>query len=81
MAVYTIKKEDLIMTMEEKNICMTMEKKYSCFEVRYPSEHPLEEGKYFGKTPIFEQALKAVKAIGGVLYGIKPDGTYVLIFY
>lgn len=36
-----------------------MKEKYISFEVRYPSEHPTEEGRYFGKSPIFAQALNA----------------------
>lgn len=60
---------------------MTMQEKYISFEVHYPSKHPQRNGEYFGKTPIFEQALKAAQAIGGALYGIAPDGTRVFILY
>ncbi len=58
-----------------------MQDKYISFEVHYPSRHPKEDGKYFGKTPIFEQALNAARDIGGSLYGYLPDGTRVLILY
>lgn len=58
-----------------------MQYQYVYYEVRYPSEHPIEHGRYFGKTPIFEQALNAAKAIGGPLYGVTADGTYVSIWY
>lgn len=58
-----------------------MKEKYIGFEVHYPANNPQASSKYFGKTPIFEQALKAAKSIGGALYGITPDGTHVLIIY
>ena len=60
---------------------MTMQEKYTGFEIHYPADHPQANGKYFGKTPIFEQALKAAQSIGGALYGITPDGTRVFILY
>lgn len=60
---------------------MTMQEKYIGFEIHYPANNPQTDGKYFGKTPIFEQALKAAQSIGGALYGITPDGTRVSIIY
>lgn len=59
---------------------MTNEK-YISFEIHYPSDHPQAEGKYFGKTPIFEQALNAAQSIGGSLYGITSSGRRVFIIY
>lgn len=58
-----------------------MKNKYVSYEVRYSSEIPTENGKYFGKTPIFEQALTAAKKIKGSLYGILPNGEAVWILY
>ena len=58
-----------------------MNNNYIGFEIHYPAERPQDTGKYLGKTPIFEQALKAAQSIGGALYGITPDGTRVFIFY
>lgn len=58
-----------------------MNSKYVGFEIHYPSYDPHKEGKYFGKAPIFEQALKAAQSINGVLYGILPEGTRVIILY
>lgn len=58
-----------------------MREKYIGFEIHYPANNPQTDGEYFGKTPIFEQALKAAKSIGGALYGITPDGAHVLIIY
>lgn len=55
--------------------------KYIGYEIHYPASAPTENGKYFGRTPILEQALQAAKAIGGALYGIKADGTRVFILY
>lgn len=55
--------------------------KYIGYEIHYPASCPTETGKYFGRTPIFEQAVKAAKAIKGALYGIMEDGTRVFIFY
>lgn len=54
---------------------------YIGYESHYPAARPTERGEYFGRTPIFEQALQAAKAIGGALYGIKADGTLVFIIY
>lgn len=54
---------------------------YVGYEVRYPAKSPKENGKYFGKTPVFEQALTAAKRIGGPLYGIKKDGEKIMILY
>lgn len=58
-----------------------MKENYKGYEVRYPVTRPTETGAYFGKTPIFEQALGAARKIGGSLYGITADGKRVLIFY
>ena len=44
---------------------MFKKEKYIGFEIHYPADHPQANGKYFGKTPIFEQALKAAQSIGG----------------
>lgn len=60
---------------------MTMQEKYIGFEIHYPANNPQSGGKYFGKTPIFEQAIKAAQSIGGALYGITLDGTRVFIIY
>lgn len=58
-----------------------MKEKYISFEVRYPSENPTEEGRYFGKSPIYAQALNDAKKIGGSLYGITESGKKVFILY
>lgn len=60
---------------------MFMKEKYIGFEIHYPADHPQANGKYFGKTTIFEQALKAAQSIGGALYGITPDGKRIFILY
>lgn len=54
---------------------------YIGFEIHYPATRPTENGKYFGRTPIFEQALNAVKSINGALYGITSTGQRIFIFY
>ena len=59
----------------------SLQDEYICFEVHYPADHPQSHGKYFGKTPIFEQALKAAQAIGGALYGITTAGVRIFILY
>ena len=58
-----------------------MEYSYVGYEVHYPSHVPTEEGAYFGKTPILEQALDAARAINGTLYGITTDGQRIIIWY
>ena len=60
---------------------MFKKEKYIGFEIHYPADPPQANGKYFGKTPIFEQALKAAQSIGGALYGITPDGKRIFILY
>ena len=60
---------------------MFKKEKYIGFEIHYPADHPQANGKYFGKTPIFEQALKAAQSLGGALYGITPDGKRIFILY
>ena len=60
---------------------MFKKEKYIGFEIHYPADHPQANGKYFGKTPIFEQALKAAQSIGGALYGITADGKRIFILY
>ena len=58
-----------------------MKHEYVGYEIHYPAERPTDDGKYFGKSPIFEQAIKAAQAIGGALYGITADGQRVFILY
>lgn len=58
-----------------------MKENYKGYEVHYPATAPNENGAYFGKTPIFEQALGAARKIGGSLYGITADGGRVMILY
>lgn len=58
-----------------------MKYSYVEYEVHYPSYVPTEEGAYFGKTPILEQALNAARAIKGTLYGITTDGQRIVIWY
>lgn len=57
---------------------------YICFEVWEGSKDPKAHGKYIGKTPIFEQAIGAVKesAKRGVicfLKGVRADGVKVYL--
>ena len=54
---------------------------YAYYEIRKPPNLPTENGVYYGKTPILEQALNVARSINGILYGITTDGTRVLIFY
>lgn len=58
-----------------------MRNDYVGFEVRRPANSPTENGEYYGKTPVFEQALGAAKSIGGALYGITASGEKVFICY
>lgn len=55
-----------------------MERKFVEYEVRWPAKSPTENGEYFGKTPIFEQALNAANNIHGILYGITETGEKVI---
>lgn len=58
-----------------------MKYNYKEYEVRYPSKYPTDEGKYFGRTPILEQAVNAAKGINGCLYGITESGEKITIWY
>ena len=61
-----------------------MSKKYTWFEVCECPKNPTEEGKYVGKTPVYEQALTAcekAKANGKTYFikAVKADGTKVVL--
>ncbi len=58
-----------------------MKGKYTHYEIWTASDKPTEEGTYYGKTPILEQALNVERAIGGNLYGITEDGQRVYILF
>lgn len=58
-----------------------MKYNYKYYEVRYPAKHPTDEGIYFGKTPILEQALNAAKAINGYLCGITENDEKITIWH
>ena len=51
---------------------------YIGYEIYECPKNPTEHGKYIGKTPILEQALKACCGKNYFIKGIKPDGTKVL---
>lgn len=54
---------------------------YTHYEIWTASDKPTEDGAYYGKTPILEQAVSVARAIGGSLYGITADGQRVMIWY
>lgn len=58
-----------------------MRNDYVGFEIHRAANSPTESGEYYGKTPVFEQALNAAKSIGGALYGITASGEKVFICY
>lgn len=70
---------------EDTEDCEVVEglEKYISFEVYEAPQNPTEEGKYISKTPIYEQAERAVKraAKAGKSYfikGVTSDGKKVL---